>query len=269
MSSKHKHIVMFSGGIGSYATAKRVAERHGTENLYLVFADVKGNAESPHLGEDSDTYRFITEAHRVIGGELVHLKEGRDIWQVFKDNRFLGNSRLANCSKFLKQRPSREWLEANCDPEDSTVYIGIDWTEVHRIPAIESAYLPYRAVCPMTEAPYLDKQEMIEMARADGIEPPRLYSMGFPHNNCGGFCVRAGHGQFKILLEKNRDAYLFHERKEQELREYLGKDVAILRSRKGGVSRPVTLREFRESRDPIDMDDIGGCGCFVDEGEDA
>ncbi len=36
-----KHVVMFSRGIGSWACAKRVAEKHETENLFLVFTDVK------------------------------------------------------------------------------------------------------------------------------------------------------------------------------------------------------------------------------------
>ena len=48
------HLVMFSGGAGSWAAAKRVAERHGTENLYLIFADT--------LIEDEDLYRFIDDA---------------------------------------------------------------------------------------------------------------------------------------------------------------------------------------------------------------
>ena len=46
-----KRVVMFSGGIASWATAKLVAEKHGTEGLFLLFADVKGNAESPHIGQ--------------------------------------------------------------------------------------------------------------------------------------------------------------------------------------------------------------------------
>ncbi|HEY7821247.1 MAG TPA: hypothetical protein VIG24_00340, partial [Acidimicrobiia bacterium] len=96
-----KHVVMFSGGIGSWAAAKRVAEAHGTDDLYLVFSDVKGMNPSPHIGEDEDTYRFIREAAENVGGELVLLSDGRDIWEVFKEKRFLGNSRLANCSHEL------------------------------------------------------------------------------------------------------------------------------------------------------------------------
>lgn len=266
-----KRVVMFSGGIGSWATAKRVAEEHGTDNLTLLFADVKGGNPDPHVGEDEDTYRFIQDAAANIGGELVTVSDGRDIWEVFKDDRFLGNSRLANCSKFLKQKPSREWLERNCHPADTVVYIGIDWTETHRLPAIEKAYVPYVALAPLTEPPYLDKAAMIEWAESEGLTPPRAYAQGYAHNNCGGGCVRAGHGQFAQLLALNPERYAVWESKEQELRDYLGKDVAILRDRSGGTSTPLTLTAFRERKQSgqlelIDLSDVGGCGCFVDEG---
>lgn len=265
-----KHVVMFSSGAGSWAAARRVADKHGNKNLYLVFADVKGNNDLPHTGEDEDNYRFLREASADIGGILVWLKEGRDIWEVFHDDRFLGNARLANCSKFLKQKPAKEWLRANCDPADTTVYVGIDWTEIHRVAGVVKGYEPYHVEAPLCEPPYLDKSETLGRLRAKGIEPPRLYRLGFAHANCGGFCVRAGHGHFKRLLETFPERYAYHERKEQELREYLGKDVAILRDRTGGKVRPLTLQEFRERAQSqpslIDDTDIGGCGCFVDEG---
>lgn len=265
-----KHVVFYSGGIGSWATATRVAEQYGTDDLYLVFADVKGNNPDPHVGEDEDTYRFIEESAAQVGGTLVTVSDGRDIWQVFKDDRFLGNNRLANCSKFLKQKPSREWLDANCDPAETTVYVGIDWTEIHRLPAIEKAYLPYKAVAPLTVPPYLDKQQMIDACAAAGVRPPRAYEQGYAHNNCGGGCVRAGQGQFKKLLELNPERYRVWEEKEQELRDHLGKDVSILRDRRGGTLTPMTLAEFRERNELkqlslLDLEDVGGCGCFVDE----
>jgi len=222
-----KHVVMFSGGLGSWMTAKRVAEQHGTDNLYLVFADVKGHATSPHSGEDEDTYRFIKEAAANVGGELVWLVEGRDIWQVFKDNRFLGNSRLANCSKFLKQQPCREWLDANCDPADTTVYVGIDWTESHRLPAIVNAYLPYKAEAPLTEAPYLDKDDVRAACEAEGITIPRLYKAGFPHNNCF-----------------TPDTRFITDQGIKTLRETAGQSVRVLG--KGGGWRDAQIKSFGE-----------------------
>jgi hypothetical protein len=260
---------MFSGGLGSWATAQRVADQHGTDDLFLVFADVKGDNPSPHAGEDEDTYRFIREAGASVGGTLVTLNEGRDIWQVFHDNRFLGNSRLANCSKFLKQQPCRAWLDANCDPEDTVVYVGIDWTELHRLPAIEKAYLPFRAEAPLTDPPYLEKSDMQAACVAAGIAVPRLYAAGFPHNNCGGFCVRAGQAQFALLLREHPERYAYHEAKEEELRAYLEADVAVLRDRTYGRAVPLTMRAFREGIEAqtamFDANDFGGCGCFVDE----
>ena len=257
-----RHVVMFSSGAGSWKAAQRVAEQHGTDNLFLVFSDVSM--------EDEDNYRFLEEAAADVGGELVWLKDGRDIWQVFKDDRFLGNTRLANCSKFLKQRPARAWLEANCDPASTTVYVGIDWSEEHRMAAIVKNYLPYAAKAPLTEPPYVDKAQILAELNAKGIKPPRLYEMGFEHANCGGGCVRAGQGQFAQLLQIMPERYAWWEQQEQELRDYLGKDISILRDRTGGTNKRLTLKAFRERHEAqpqqTDLFDLGGCGCFVDEG---
>jgi hypothetical protein len=264
---------MFSGGIGSWACAKRVAAEHGTENLYLLFSDVKGSNPDPHVGEDEDTYRFIKEAADNVGGTLVTVSDGRDIWEVFKDVRYLGNSRIAQCSHILKQKPARKWLDENCDPEETVIYVGIDWSEIHRLPSIERNYKPYVAKAPLTEKPYMDKKQMIEWAKSEGLKTPRLYDLGFAHNNCGGGCVRAGQGQFKQLLQIMPDRFAVWEAKEQEIRDYLEKDVTILKKMNKGVTRNITLRELRETQEAnpflIDDYDIGGCNCFVDyEDED-
>ena len=266
-----KRVVMFSGGIGSWAAAKRVANQYGTDNLFLLFTDVKGQATSPHIGEDEDTYRFLKEAVENIGGTYIYLNEGRDIWEVFKDKRFLGNSRLANCSHILKQAPARKWIDENCDPENTMIYVGIDWTEIHRLPAIVRNYKPFQIEAPLTEPPLADKDMYIASAKAEGLNPPRLYSLGFSHNNCGGGCVRAGQGQFKKLLDVMPDRFAVWEEKEQEMREFLGRDVSILSEMKDGVKKPLPLIELRKrvESSPVMIDelDIGGCGCFFENDE--
>jgi hypothetical protein len=266
-----KHVVMFSGGIGSWACAKRVAEQYGTDDLILLFSDVKGFTEDPHIGEDEDTYRFIEDAAKNVGGELIILRDGRDIWQVFKDKRFLGNSRLASCSHELKQKPARKWLDENCSPEDTIVYVGIDWSEEHRLPSIVKNYLPYVAKAPLTEAPYLDKAQLIEWAQSEGIQTPRLYDLGFSHNNCGGGCVRAGQGQFKQLLQIMPERYAVWEREEKKMQEFLQRDVTILKEQVKGVRKNLSLEELRirneVAPETVDALDIGGCNCFVDYGD--
>ena len=252
-----QHVVMFSGGVGSWAAAKRVAEKHGTDNLILLFADT--------LIEDEDLYRFLDDAAANVGGQLVKVAEGRDPWQVFFDVKFLGNSRVDPCSRILKRQFLRKWLEQNCDPTNTIVYLGIDWTEEHRYERAKSYWSPWNCLAPLCDPPYLTKEEIMQWAEAEGLRLPRLYYMGFPHNNCGGFCIKAGQAHFKLLLEKMPERYAYHEQREQELRKYLGKDVAILRDRRGGKSRPLTLREFRyrlQNTGEYETDEWGGCGCF-------
>jgi hypothetical protein len=254
-----KHVVMFSGGVGSWATAKRVAARHGTDDLILLFADTRM--------EDLDLYRFIEEAAANVGGQFVKIEDGRTPWDVFWDVRLIGNTQKDPCSRVLKREPLRRWLEDNHDPEDTTIYIGIDWTEVHRFKGAVERHLPWAVEAPMTEAPYMDKQDMLRVLREEGICPPRLYQEGFPHNNCGGFCVKAGQKQFQHLLERRRELYLWHERKEQEMREMLGKDVAILRDRRENETTPLTLKALRERIEfngyQAPLFDWGGCACLA------
>jgi hypothetical protein len=267
------HIISYSGGIGSWMTAKRVIEKVGKENVLLVFTDTKI--------EDPDLYRFIKETSEEMGTGYVHLEDGRTPWEVFRDKRFIGNSRLAHCSHVLKQDVFKEWLHSTFDPDECVIYLGIDWTEEHRTTKPRESYFPYRVEFPMCEEPYLTKNEMIEELNRIGIKTPSLYELGFSHNNCGGFCVRAGFGHFAHLLEKKPELYKHHEEKEQEMREFLRKDYSILKRTKvvwkdnghGGRFKDkeieqVTLKQLREEIEAnqienIDFQDIGGCGCFV------
>lgn len=265
------HVVMFSSGAGSWAAAKRVAEKHGTENLTLLFADVAPKNHGPHEGEDEDNYRFFAEAAANVGGRTVVIREGRTIHQVYDDEHILGNSQFAPCSKKLKIEPSRNWMEENFpDPSTVTIYIGIDWTEEHRTEAQVAGWAPYRAEFPLLAKPLLGKRQILEQLRASGIEPPRLYKLGFSHANCGGFCCRMGQAQAARLLEVLPDRYAFHEEKEQAFRAKFGKDVAFMKESVRGEWRPVTLKTLRERIQAqgslaFDKFDLGGCGCFTPE----
>jgi hypothetical protein len=257
---------MFSGGIGSWMTAKRVVEVAGAENVTLLFSDVKGFTENPHIGEDEDTYRFLDESAALLGAKLVKLVDGRDIWQVFKDKRFLGNSRIAPCSHELKQKPAKKWIHENCDPENTVIHVGIDWTETHRMEAVARGYHPYKVAAPLTVEPYLTKKQMIEEAEKLGLKAPRLYEFGFKHNNCGGGCVRAGQAQFKHLLEVMPERYAEWEKQEEKMQDFLGVEVTILSKTKNGKKQPLSLRDLRimAENQPtlIDMTDEGvSCNC--------
>jgi hypothetical protein len=297
-----KHIVFDSGGIGSKSTLKRVIEKHGKENVIRLFTDT--------LIEDEDLYRFQDDVTRVTGVELTKVADGRNPWEVFRDVRWIGNSRIAQCSHILKQEAAAKWIEERFKPhkpmyikakdvkkkkiiyfatpteieqhriewendprETCQLYLGIDWTEEHRTASPRFNWAPYQVDFPMCEEPYVTKDEMLAELENEGIEIPRLYKLGFAHNNCGGFCVRAGQGHFINLLKTMPERYAHHEAKEQEMREFLGKDVSILRRQRKGVKEYITLKQLREeweanNTEQIDLFDIGGCGCFVQDGDE-
>jgi hypothetical protein len=237
-----KHVVQFSGGIGSWAAAMRVAAEHGTDNLILLAADTKA--------EDPDLWRFVADAGSLLGVEPIVVADGRTPWQVFADQRFIGNSRIAPCSVHLKQRPCRAWLTANADPATTMLYVGIDWSEQRRVPAIEKGWAPWPVRFPMCEPPHLSKQDMLNWARAEGLRPPRLYEQGFTHNNCFGVCVRAGQRQWRHLLTVAPERFAAAEAEEEKLRNQLG-DVAILKEQRQGVSYPLPLSELRRRAAPL------------------
>lgn len=299
-------IVFFSGGTGSWEVANRVRNEHGTDGLSLLFTDtliedndlyrfiietsaeifgvtgvkvealLKRASELPLVHTDMESRRLALESLRVDTiaeiPSLLWLSEQRDVWDVFEESNFLGNSRIAPCSAQLKQRMSRRYVKANFSAEDTVLYLGIDWTEEHRTKAPVKNWAPYPVEFPLCDEPYVNKIDIVRNLEALSIEAPLLYAMGFSHNNCGGFCVRAGQGHFANLLEKNRELYLYHENKEREFIDNIGKDVSILKRVRQGVTGRLTLEQLRNDlessrQQEVDFTDIGGCGCFVDETE--
>lgn len=261
-----KHVVMMSGGIGSWAAGKRVVAEHGADNTTLLFTDTKF--------EDEDTYRFLDDAAQNIGADLIKIADGRDIWRVFEDAKFLANSRVDICSRVLKRELADKWIAENFTPDTVTVYVGIDWTEIHRYERLAPRKLPWIYKAPLCEAPYLTKMELHAWAEAEGLKKQRLYEMGMPHANCGGGCVKAGVAHWRKLYQQWPERYALWERKEQELYRRLPNAKPFLKKSDNGEMHYLSLRELRRDYlEPeadgeacqIDLFDFGGCGCFVDQ----
>jgi hypothetical protein len=267
VNDRPTRVVNMSGGITRWAAGRRIADKHGTDGMVLLFADVKD--------EDKDLYRFLDDVAADIGVPITTVCDGRTPQQVDVDRRWLSNQKIAQCSYELKIKPCREWLKANTDPASTILYVGIDWTtrDANRLPAIEAGWAPWPVEAPLCQPPYVDKRGWIAEARRRGIVEPRLYAMGFEHNNCGGACIRGGQAQFAHLLKVFPDRYAAKEAHEQRMRDMLGADVSILRDRTGGTTKPLTLTVLRRRIEAAADDgqgalfddlDWGGCGCFTE-----
>ncbi|MEV8399298.1 hypothetical protein [Streptomyces niveus] len=247
-----KHVIQFSGGLGSFGAALRVAEKHGTSGMTLLIADTKA--------EDEDLWRFADDVSSLLQVPLTKVADGRTPWEVFHDQRFLGNDRITPCTKYLKQIPCRKWMKANAPTGDSVVYIGIEKTKRDRarIPAIARNWKPWRVMFPLCNRwePELTKEEskarLMDLSRWYGIEPPRLYALGYEHNNCAGLCVRAGQKQWKLTLDVQPERFAFAEAQEQNMRDLLDKPVSMLRQRRDGVTYPLPLTELRRQHQAAD-----------------
>ncbi len=121
----------------------------------------------------------------------------------------------------------------------------------------------------MCEEPYITKDEMLKFLEKKGIEIPRLYKLGFSHNNCGGMCVRAGQGHFINLYKRLPERFAEIEAFEKDMQRYLDKDVTILKRTRNGVQENLSLEqlriEYEQQPEQLDLFDFGGCGCFVDD----
>ena len=252
------HVVSLSGGIASAEAARRVIERHGREGVVLLFADTKM--------EDEDLYRFLDEIEPVLGIEITRIADGRDPWQVFKDVSFLGNSRVDPCSRILKREILDRWCKVNAP--NATRHVGIWFDEAERLTRLQARSTKYSWDSPLLWKPWSTHNGALRWLESINVRRPRLYDMGFSHNNCGGFCIKAGQAQFANLYREMPDRYRYHEEQEEKIRAELG-DVTILSDRRNGEKRKLSLRQFRErieGQGYIDWGDTSaGCGCAIDD----
>lgn len=251
-----KHIVSYSGGLGSFMAAYLTIQEYGTSDVVLIFTDTRT--------EDEDLYRFLNESAEYLQLPVEVISDGRDIWEVFEDVSYMGNSRVDPCSRILKREPARKWMKEHYSEKEAILYLGIGWDEMHRMDAISKNWQPYSVKAPLVDTP-IHRDAIFDVLRQANIKPPKLYALGFLHNNCGGFCIKTGQAQFLRLLKTMPDRYAIHEDRQEKLFRKIGQHGFISVTRQGKTDY-LSLKDFRcfvKDGATIDMFDIGGCGCFA------
>jgi hypothetical protein len=250
-----KHIVSFSTGLSSAITSVRVLEKY--PDAELVFMDTKF--------EDSDNYRFMDDFEKKFGVEITMIVEGRTPYEVSRAQHVIPNSRVAPCTRRLKTEPFQKYLKTLND--EVTIYIGYDFSEVHRCEATTRNYgeLGYAVDYPLLWKP-IETRRYSDVVRNDwGIEPPRMYQMGYTHANCGGRCVKQGQGDWIRTLINFSYRFGEIESWEKSMRKNeTNKDYAILKHQTPEGTKPLTLEELRkryerEHNDPVLFDMESAC----------
>lgn len=255
-----KHVVSFSTGLSSALTAERIFRRYGIENTFVVFMDT--------TIEDEDNYRFQEEIYKrwrnVYGVEnFVTLKDGREPLEVAEDRMIIPNHRAAPCTFELKINLFMGWLEQFKSQDrrypQATIHIGYDYQEVHRCRATTRNYnrLGFAVDYPLLWKP-LELRPYEEVSRQEwGIEPPRMYRLGYSHANCGGRCVKQGQGDWIRTLTHFPERYALVEEWEQKMRRHpRRRRYAIQQDRSNGIRTPLTLKMLRERHEAGNADQL-------------
>jgi hypothetical protein len=191
------HVVFFSSGAASTVAAMRVAQKYGTKNLYLLFADTGI--------EDEDNYRFLEESANYIGGHLIRIKDGRTPWDVFNEGKWLSHRQgEKGCSYQLKILPCKQWIESNPEitPKNTVLYFGINFEEIHRIDAISANWSPYQVDTPLCwdEFGWADKAAVFAALKEANLAPPGSTKWVFLTQTVVDSALRQGWGIIATYL---------------------------------------------------------------------
>lgn len=278
-----KHIVSFSGGLGSAEALKQTVDKYGKENVIALFADVKGSGlthswSMPIIdnllherfgGETRDLYRFIWQLSEHLDVPVIRLEDGRTVFKVFADNKafrlFSGGVFVHKCSEQLKRVQIKKWVVNNLlGVERYDMVMGFGWDEEHRLKKSQE-YWKRELGCNVTAPLMADSCDTTRWLTEAGIAISKSYTDLFEHDNCNGGCIAAGQAHFANLYNKRREVYLYWAYMEASIQKVIGKPVTILKNERGGTSKPLSLYEFipRIKAGDYAKNDWGGCGCFV------
>jgi 3'-phosphoadenosine 5'-phosphosulfate sulfotransferase (PAPS reductase)/FAD synthetase len=249
-----RYAVSLSGGLASALAAERAISRYGREAVLLWFADTQE--------EDEDLYRFLHDLMARWGGLLYYYTDGRRPLDIAEEKQIIPCNQLAPCSFELKVRPYRTFIQAM--RELPTVMIGLDYWESRRLKTTRTSYakaIPEAIVEYPLLWPQVERRPLVQVCRDDWqIEPPRLYVLGFPHNNCGGACVRQGRGEWERLYKHFPERYAAREEWEQAQRAKGGARAnwAFCAVQERRVKRSLPLAEIRARLESGEQAEPGG-----------
>lgn len=237
--------VWFSCGAASAVAAKLTLEK---------YSDVRV-INNPVVEEDADNERFLLDVEKWLGVKIeraVNSKyphcSARGVWQ---QRSFMSGPLGAVCTVELKKRARQEWEESN---KADWHVLGFTVDERDRY---NRFILSERDnVLPVLIDAGLTKQNCLDMLLAAGIQPPRIYSRGFPNANCIG-CVKATSPTYWSLVRKEYpDIYADRAAQSRELGarlvRYKGKRMFLDELPEGAKGRPLKNMQI-------------DCGIFCEE----
>lgn len=184
-----RKVVRFSCGIPSAVAAAVALAEFGHEAVEIVRSDTRS--------EHPDNERFMAECEEWWGKKVtvVGSDEYRDIWDVFRRERFIVSHQGAKCTGVLKREPFYAWAR----PDDVLLFGYTadkrDAARANRLKAVAVEDVRF----PLIERG-LTRSDCMAIIHRAGIREPEMYRLGFNNNNCRG-CPKGGMGYWNQIRQ--------------------------------------------------------------------
>lgn len=154
-----------------------VIQEQGTTNAILLWHDPKA--------EDPDNKRFVYEMAQYLGMTVTQRSDGRSPWELFEDEKFLGNNRVPICSRILKREQGMKYIKEELQNEEFILYFGYSIEEGSRVSKTSQLYgiQGIKTAYPLFEH-RLTKDDAWNWLLKTGIKPPVIYQTLGPRQLC-------------------------------------------------------------------------------------
>ena len=176
-------VVWFSCGAASAIASKLAVKKY--KNIDIVYCDAGGEHES--------NKKFLQNVENWIGKDITILKSDKydSHFDVFRSG-YLNGIYGAKCTTELKKKLRLEFQK----PDDIHIF-GYTVEEKKRAEKFEN-YNPELFVDWILIEKKITKENCLGMLWKSGIELPKMYDLGYNHNNCIG-CVKGGKGYWNKI----------------------------------------------------------------------
>jgi 3'-phosphoadenosine 5'-phosphosulfate sulfotransferase (PAPS reductase)/FAD synthetase len=228
-------ICWWSGGITSAVACLKAIELYGRDKCRVIFIDTNN--------EDSDTYRFMKNCEVMYGLPIETITSNRhksvqDVWYKYNS---LNVANGAVCSSEMKRRVREDWQKEN---KWLHQVFGFEMEESKRAKSMVLNHSKTNPIFPLMMYG-LSKKDCINIIEEIGINPPRMYQLGFHNNNCFTTgCVQGGIGYWQKMRDEFPDKFNKMAEVEHDLTERKGKPVTMLKDQSGKAKQNGNFQVF-------------------------
>ena len=222
-----RSVVWFSCGAASAVAAKLAVKKYS--NCEVVYCDTGGEHES--------NKKFLKDIEKWIGKKITILKNKKykDHFDVFRDKKFFVKVGFAYCTVELKKKLRLEYQLA-----DDIHIFGYTLEEKKRIERFNENNPEIYTDWILIDRE-ITKEDCLGILWQSGIELPKMYDLGYNHNNCIG-CVKGGIGYWN----KIKKDFPSHFKKMGEIEREVGNSILKYRSGEN-MGKPLFLDKLKDN----------------------